>query len=212
VGAAVTAAAKHLSSFGASVVEVSCPRFQYGIESYYVIAPSEASANLARYDGVRYGNRIKDAPNLASMFCDSREAGLGEEVKRRIMIGTYALSSGYYDAYYLKAQKVRMLVKQDFDLAFEDVDVLLCPTAPTPAFKIGDKLSDPVSMYLEDLMTVPISLAGLPAISIPCGFTEDGLPIGMQLVGKLFREEDILQIAYAYEQSTEWHTRRPSIL
>lgn len=206
---AVMKAIDQLQTLGAEIHVVSCPRFRYGLPTYYIIAPSEASANLARYDGVKYGARASDAENLLSMYKKTRSAGFGPEVKRRIMLGTYALSAGYYDAYYLKAQKVRTLIKQDFDAVFEMVDVLVSPTAPTTAFKAGSKTEDPLSMYLNDLMTIPVNLAGLPGISVPCGFDEQGLPIGMQLIGKVLREDVLLQVAYAYEQSTEWHLRTP---
>ena len=207
----VTKAIAQLQSLGAEIHVVSCPRFRYGLPTYYIIAPSEASANLARYDGVKYGLRTPDADNLLSMYTKTRAAGFGKEVKRRIMLGTYTLSAGYYDAYYLKAQKVRTLIKQDFEAAFEKVDVLVCPTAPTTAFKAGEKTEDPLSMYLGDLMTIPVNLAGLPGMSVPCGFDEKGLPIGLQLIGKVLREDQLFQVAYAYEQSTEWHLRSPSI-
>jgi aspartyl-tRNA(Asn)/glutamyl-tRNA(Gln) amidotransferase subunit A len=207
----VRAAIDQLQALGAEVQEISCPRFRYGIAAYYIIAPSEASANLARYDGVRYGKRIEDAENLMDMYTRTRAEGFGAEVKRRIMIGTYALSAGYYDAYYLKAQKVRTLIKQDFEDAFKKVDVLVSPTAPTTAFKIGDKSTDPLSMYLIDLMTIPVNLAGLPGMSIPCGFDSQGLPIGLQIVGNVLREDQVFQVAYAYEQATEWHKRVPQL-
>lgn len=207
----VTKAIAQLQSLGAEIHVVSCPRFRYGLPTYYIIAPSEASANLARYDGVKYGLRTPDADNLLSMYTKTRAAGFGKEVKRRIMLGTYTLSAGYYDAYYLKAQKVRTLIKQDFEAAFEKVDVLVCPTAPTTAFKAGEKTEDPLSMYLGDLMTIPVNLAGLPGMSVPCGFDEKGLPIGLQLIGKVLREDQLFQVAYAYEQSTEWHLLSPSI-
>jgi aspartyl-tRNA(Asn)/glutamyl-tRNA(Gln) amidotransferase subunit A len=207
----VTKAIAQLQSLGAEIHVISCPRFRYGLPTYYIIAPSEASANLARYDGVKYGLRTPDADNLLSMYTKTRAAGFGKEVKRRIMLGTYTLSAGYYDAYYLKAQKVRTLIKQDFEAAFEKVDVLVCPTAPTTAFKAGEKTEDPLSMYLGDLMTIPVNLAGLPGMSVPCGFDEKGLPIGLQLIGKVLREDQLFQVAYAYEQSTEWHLRSPSI-
>lgn len=206
---AITKAIDQLQSLGAEIHVVSCPRFRYGLPAYYIIAPSEASANLARYDGVKYGLRSPDAENLLSMYNKTRAAGFGAEVKRRIMLGTYALSAGYYDAYYLKAQKVRTLIKQDFEGAFEKVDVLICPTAPTTAFKAGEKTDDPLSMYLGDLMTIPVNLAGLPGLSIPCGFDEQGLPIGMQLIGNVLREDQLFQVAYAYEQATEWYLRSP---
>ncbi|HAX80597.1 MAG TPA: Asp-tRNA(Asn)/Glu-tRNA(Gln) amidotransferase GatCAB subunit A, partial [Cyanobacteria bacterium UBA11372] len=196
---------------GAEIHVISCPRFRYGLPAYYIIAPSEASANLARYDGVKYGFRSNDPDNLMTMYTKTRAAGFGAEVKRRIMLGTYTLSAGYYDAYYLKAQKVRTLIKQDFDRAFEQVDILVCPTAPTTAFKAGEKTADPLSMYLSDLMTIPVNLAGLPGLSIPCGFDEQGLPIGLQMIGKLLREDLLLEVAYAYEQATPWHLRAPSL-
>jgi aspartyl-tRNA(Asn)/glutamyl-tRNA(Gln) amidotransferase subunit A len=166
---------------------------------------------LARYDGVKYGFRAEDADNLLSMYTQTRAVGFGAEVKRRIMIGTYALSAGYYDAYYLKAQKVRTLIKQDFERAFEQVDILVCPTAPSTAFKAGEKTADPLSMYLSDLMTIPVNLAGLPGLSIPCGFDDQGLPIGLQMIGNVLQEEALLQVAYAYEQSTPWHQRLPQL-
>lgn len=207
----VNAAIEQLKALGAEVKEISCPRFRYGIAAYYIIAPSEASANLARYDGVKYGARIEDAENLMEMYTKTRSEGFGAEVKRRIMIGTYALSAGYYDAYYLKAQKVRTLIKQDFEKAFEEVDVLVSPTAPTTAFKLGDKSQDPLSMYLIDLMTIPVNLAGLPGMSVPCGFDSQGLPIGLQIIGNVLREDQVFQVAYAYEQATDWHTRVPKL-
>ncbi|BAY96281.1 glutamyl-tRNA(Gln) amidotransferase subunit A [Tolypothrix tenuis PCC 7101] len=209
---AVTKAIEQLQHLGAEIHVVSCPNFRYGLPSYYIIAPSEASANLARYDGVKYGLRVPDADNLLSMYTRTRASGFGTEVKRRIMIGTYALSAGYYDAYYLKAQKVRTLIKQDFEKAFEQVDVLVSPTAPTTAFKAGEKTTDPLSMYLTDLMTIPVNLAGLPGLSVPCGFDENGLPIGLQLIGKVLREDQLFQVAYAYEQSTNWHLRQPEVI
>ncbi|NJR16384.1 MAG: Asp-tRNA(Asn)/Glu-tRNA(Gln) amidotransferase subunit GatA [Calothrix sp. CSU_2_0] len=208
---AVNNAIAQLKDLGAEIVEISCPRFRYGLPSYYIIAPSEASANLARYDGVKYGLRAEDADNLLSMYNRTRASGFGAEVKRRIMIGTYALSAGYYDAYYLKAQKVRTLIKQDFEKAFAEVDVLVSPVAPTTAFKSGEKTTDPLSMYLIDLMTIPVNLAGLPGISVPCGFDDAGMPIGLQLIGNVLQEEKLFQVAYAYEQSTNWHLQEPKI-
>ncbi|MEH2243487.1 Asp-tRNA(Asn)/Glu-tRNA(Gln) amidotransferase subunit GatA [Nostoc sp.] len=208
---AITKAVDELQGLGAEIQIISCPRFRYGLPTYYIIAPSEASANLARYDGVKYGYRAPDADNLLSMYTRTRATGFGTEVKRRIMIGTYALSAGYYDAYYLKAQKVRTLIKQDFERAFGAVDVLVCPTSPTTAFKAGEKTTDPLSMYLTDLMTIPVNLAGLPSLSLPCGFDDLGLPIGLQLIGNVLREDQLFQVAYAYEQSTSWHLRKPQI-
>ncbi|MBS0017614.1 MAG: Asp-tRNA(Asn)/Glu-tRNA(Gln) amidotransferase subunit GatA [Arthrospira sp. SH-MAG29] len=208
---AVTKAIDVLQSLGAEIQVISCPRFRYGLPTYYIIAPSEASANLARYDGVKYGFRTPDADNLIEMYAKTRAEGFGAEVKRRIMIGTYTLSAGYYDAYYLKAQKVRTLIKQDFDRAFTQVEVLVCPTSPTTAFQAGEKTSDPLSMYLSDLMTIPVNLAGLPAISVPCGFDSQGLPIGMQLIGKVLGESRLFEVAHAYEQATSWHKHNPTI-
>lgn len=211
VAAAVQGAIAQLKDLGAEIQEISCPRFRYGLPCYYIIAPSEASANLARYDGVKYGFRKPDMDNLMDMYTQTRAEGFGAEVKRRIMIGTYALSAGYYDAYYLKAQQVRTLIKQDFEAAFAKVDVLLTPTAPTTAFKAGEKTADPLSMYLSDLMTIPVNLAGLPGLSLPCGFDGKGLPIGLQLIGHVLREDQILQVAYAYEQATSWHNQAPNL-
>jgi aspartyl-tRNA(Asn)/glutamyl-tRNA(Gln) amidotransferase subunit A len=209
---AVRGAIDQLKDLGAEIVEISCPRFRYGIAAYYIIAPSEASANLARYDGVKYGKRVKDAENLMEMYTRTRAEGFGPEVKRRIMIGTYALSAGYYDAYYLKAQKVRTLIKRDFESAFGQVDVLVSPTAPTTAFKAGDKTADPLSMYLIDLMTIPVNLAGLPGMSLPCGFDKDGMPVGLQIIGNVLREDQVFQVAYAYEQATDWHKQAPKLV
>jgi aspartyl-tRNA(Asn)/glutamyl-tRNA(Gln) amidotransferase subunit A len=211
VGKAVMAAVDELKKLGAKVKEISCPKFRYGLPTYYIIAPSEASANLARYDGVKYGFRKEDAESLMEMYTKTRAEGFGAEVKRRIMIGTYTLSAGYYDAYYLKAQKVRTLIKQDFERAFSDVDILVCPTSPVTAFKAGEKTNDPLSMYLTDLMTIPVNLAGLPALSLPCGFDDQGLPIGLQMIANVLQEDTLLQAAYAYEQATDWHERQPKI-
>lgn len=205
----VTKAISVLQELGAEIQIVSCPRFRYGLPTYYVIAPSEASANLARYDGVKYGFRHPDAENLIEMYQQTRAQGFGAEVKRRIMVGTYVLSAGYYDAYYLKAQKVRTLIKEDFDRAFSQVEVLVCPTAPSTAFKAGEKTADPLSMYLSDLMTIPVNLAGLPGINVPCGFDDQGLPIGMQLIGKPLGESRLLEVANAYEKATDWHNYKP---
>jgi aspartyl-tRNA(Asn)/glutamyl-tRNA(Gln) amidotransferase subunit A len=209
VKASTQAAAAQLEALGAELVEVSCPRFTDGIATYYVIAPSEASANLARYDGVKYGFRAADAESLASMTARSRAEGFGAEVQRRILIGTYALSAGYVDAYYRKAQQVRTLIRRDFDAAFESVDVLLTPTAPSTAFKAGAHADDPLAMYLADLLTIPVNLAGLPAISVPCGFSDAGLPIGVQLIGNVLDEARLLRVAHQYEQSAAVHSHRP---
>lgn len=208
VAKAMDVAIDQLKQLGAEIIEISCPNFSYGLPTYYIIAPSEASSNLARYDGVRYGQRA-ETDNLLSMYKQTRAEGFGPEVKRRIMIGTYALSAGYYDAYYLQAQKVRTLIKQDFEAAFKDVDVLLTPTVPSTAFKAGEKVDDPLSMYLSDLMTITVNLAGLPGISLPCGFDQAGLPIGMQLIGNALREDTLFEVASAYEQATPWHEKRP---
>ena len=211
VEASVRNAIEELQSCGAIVEEISLPHTDYAIAAYYIIAPAEASANLARYDGVRYGFRAEDAEELIDMYKQTRSQGFGDEVKRRIMLGTYALSSGYYDAYYLKAQKVRTLIKSDFDKAFEKVDVIVTPTAPTPAFKIGERTADPLQMYLSDVMNTPSSLAGLPGISIPCGFTKSGLPIGLQLLAPPFEEEKIMRVAYTFEQNSDHHRKQPNL-
>ena len=202
---------KRFQSLGAKIIDISCPRFNDGIATYYVIAPSEASANLARYDGVKYGYRSSGTDNLSDMTSQSRSEGFGDEVQRRILIGTYALSAGYSDAYYKKAQKVRTLIKNDFDKAFEIVDILLSPTCPTTAFLKGDYSNDPLSMYLSDLLTVPINLAGLPAITIPCGFDNKGLPIGLQLIGNVLQEEKILNAAHIYEKDANVIISKPKI-
>ena len=209
VKASVLAAADLLQSLGAELVDVSCPRFNDGIATYYVIAPSEASANLARYDGVKYGFRAEDASSLASMTSRSRAEGFGSEVQRRILIGTYALSAGYVDAYYRKAQQVRTLIRRDFETAFASVDVLLTPTAPSTAFAAGAHADDPLAMYLADLLTIPANLAGLPAINVPCGFDSKGLPIGVQLIGNVLEEPLLLQVAHQYEQSADVMSHRP---
>jgi len=214
VDAAVRQAAKHYESLGAEIVEVSLPHTDYAVAVYYILATAEASANLARFDGVRYGHRAENPANLLDHYGRTREEGFGPEVKRRIILGTYVLSSGYYDAYYLRAQKVRTLIRRDFAEAFEKVDAILCPTSPEPAFKAGERTGDPLKMYLADIFTIATNLAGNPGISIPCGFAEmDGvqLPIGLQLIGKPFDEATLLAIGHAYEQSTPWHTRRPAL-
>jgi aspartyl-tRNA(Asn)/glutamyl-tRNA(Gln) amidotransferase subunit A len=196
---------------GAEFIDISLPHTDYAVATYYLIATAEASSNLARYDGVRFGHRAEVATGLLDMYTRSRSQGFGAEVKRRIMLGTYALSSGYYDAYYVKAQKVRTLIMGDFIRAFEGVDVILTPVAPTPAFKIGEKADDPLQMYLSDIFTIPVNLAGTCALSVPAGFSAAGLPIGLQLIGKPFGEETILRAAHAFEQATEWHTRKAVI-
>ncbi|MFM8260435.1 MAG: Asp-tRNA(Asn)/Glu-tRNA(Gln) amidotransferase subunit GatA [Vulcanococcus sp.] len=209
VKASVMAAAAQLEALGCELVEVSCPRFNDGIATYYVIAPSEASANLARYDGVKYGYRAEEAASLAEMTARSRAEGFGAEVQRRILIGTYALSAGYVDAYYKKAQQVRTLIRRDFDRAFGAVDVLLTPTSPTTAFGFGAHSEDPLAMYLADLLTIPANMAGLPAISLPCGFDHGGLPIGVQLITGVLQEERLLQVAWHYEQAARVMEQRP---
>ena len=215
VKAAVDAAVKQLESLGATVQEISLPHTDHDVAVYYIIATAEASANLARFDGVRYGARVEGADPL-EMYAATRGAGFGAEVKRRIILGTYVLSSGYYDAYYLRAQKVRTLIRQDFLKAFEQVDAIVTPTTPTPAFKLGEKAGDPLQMYLSDIFTIGCNLAGIPGLSLPCGFAPNPkpetpnakLPIGLQLLGKPFAEETILRLAHAYEQSTPWHRER----
>lgn len=207
-------AIKQLESLGAIPVEVTLPHTGYAVAAYYILATSEASSNLARYDGVKYGFRasaLGGGKDLLETYMNTRAQGFGAEVKRRIMLGTYALSSGYYDAYYKKAQQVRTLIKRDFDEAFKKVDVIVTPTSPTAAFKIGERADDPLQMYLSDIFTISVNLAGVPGISIPCGFTSGNLPVGLQLIGRHFDEETILRMAYAYEQSTVWHKRRPNL-
>lgn len=210
----VRLAIKKFVSLGADAIEISLPHTDYAVAAYYLIATSEASSNLARYDGVKYGFRAIDKmgkEDLLEMYMNTRAHGFGAEVKRRIMLGTYALSAGYYDAYYRKAQQVRTLIRQDFDNAFKEIDVIITPTSPTAAFKIGEKTTDSLQMYLSDIFTISANLAGVPAISIPCGFTKDNLPVGLQIIGRHFDEEIILKIAYAYEQSTEWHKKKPNL-
>tara|TARA_B100000214_G_scaffold60403_1_gene39343 strand:- start:81 stop:1541 length:1461 start_codon:yes stop_codon:yes gene_type:complete len=205
----VLESASLLENLGAEIINVSCPRFNDGIATYYVIAPSEASANLARYDGVKYGFRSEDEQSLIEMTSKSRALGFGSEVKRRILIGTYALSAGYVDAYYKKAQQVRTLIRRDFDNAFQKVDILLAPTAPTTAFGFGENIDNPMAMYLSDLLTIPANLAGLPAISLPCGFDKAGLPIGLQLIGNVFEEGKLLQVANQFEKAAEVYKNMP---
>jgi len=196
---------------GAEFVEVSLPHTNYAVATYYLIATAEASSNLARYEGVRFGHRAKESSGLIDLMMQSRSEGFGAEVKRRIMLGTYALSSGYYDAYYIKAQKVRTLIQQDFIEAFKSVDLLLTPVAPTPAFKIGEKTADPLQMYLSDIFTIPVNLAGICGISVPAGISSNGLPIGLQLLGRPFGEENILRAAFDFEQATQWHTKKAAL-
>ena len=208
---AVNAAVKQLEKLGAEIVEISLPHTDYAVAVYYIIATAEASANLARFDGIRYGLRV-DGADPIELYSKTRGAGFGPEVKRRIILGTYVLSSGYYDAYYLRAQKVRTLIRQDFLKAFEKVDLVVTPTTPTPAFKAGEKSDDPMQMYLSDIFTISCNLAGIPGVSLPCGFsTNPKLPIGLQLLGKPFGEETLLRAAHAYEQSTAWHKERPKL-
>ncbi len=207
---AIMSALRTFEKLGATWEEVSLPHTDYAVATYYLLASSEASSNLARYDGVRYGVRTEHADNLLDMYRRTRSEGFGSEVKRRIMLGTYALSSGYYDAYYLKAQQVRTLIKRDFDRVFEQYDVVISPTAPTPAFRIGTQIDDPLTMYLNDIMTIPVNLAGVPAISIPCGLA-NGMPVGLQIIGKALDEPTILRAAHAFEQNTDFHKLRPTI-
>ncbi len=212
---AINKAIDLLKGLGAVIVPISLPHTEYAVATYYIVATAEASSNLARFDGVEYGLRatpLKPRKNpLVDMYEETRAQGFGNEAKRRIMLGTYVLSSGYYDAYYLRAQKVRTLIKQDFEKAFEKCDVIISPTSPTTAFKIGEKMNDPLAMYLSDIFTIPANLAGIPAISVPCGFDAVGLPIGLQLMAKPFAEETLLRAAYAYEQSAPWHERRAAL-
>lgn len=207
---AMRKAADKFASLGAEIQEVSLPHTEYAVAVYYIVAVAEASSNLGRFDGVRYGLRVP-ANNLTEMYFATRDAGFGAEAKRRILLGTFVLSAGYYEAYYLKGQKVRTLIKQDFERAFEKVDLILTPVAPTPAFKKGEKSADPLSMYLSDIYTIPANLAGVPGISIPAGFSSGGLPIGMQLMGKYFSEELLFRAAHTFEQSTDFHKQRPKL-
>jgi aspartyl-tRNA(Asn)/glutamyl-tRNA(Gln) amidotransferase subunit A len=209
VFAAVKAAIEKLQELGVECVEVSLPHTEHCVAVYYVIAPCEASSNLARYDGVKYGYRDKAADSLIPMYRSTRSAGFGAEVQRRIIIGTYCLSAGYYDAYYGKASQVRTLITRDFQNAFETCDVILSPVAPEPAFKIGENTDDPLKMYLSDIFTLSANLAGIPGMSVPCGFSKAGLPIGLQILGPHFAEETLLRVAYNFEQATEFHTRKP---
>ncbi len=208
---AVRAAIEELKNLGGEIKEISLPTTDYAVAIYYLIATAEASSNLARFDGVKYGLRTKQAKDLLDMYMKTRQEGFGPEVKRRIMLGTYALSAGYYDAYYGKAQAVRTMTKKDFDDAFQEVDLIVTPVTPTPAFKLGEKSEDPLQMYLSDIFTISVNLAGVPAIAVPCGFSKVGLPIGLQIIGRPFEEETILRAAHAYEQATSWRARRPNI-
>ena len=200
-----------LKDLGATIVEISLPHTQYAVSTYYIVAPAEASSNLARFDGVQYGFRFENASDLIDMYIKTRSKGFGNEAKRRILLGTYCLSTGYYDAYYLKAQKVRTKIKEDFDNAFKNCDCIITPTSPTAAFKIGEKMDDPLSMYLSDIFTISANLAGIPAISIPCGFTKGNLPIGLQILAKPFDEETLFRAAYTFEQSTGFHRENPKL-
>ncbi|MCK5539860.1 MAG: Asp-tRNA(Asn)/Glu-tRNA(Gln) amidotransferase subunit GatA, partial [Deltaproteobacteria bacterium] len=211
VESAVRLACRQLATAGASLDDVSLPHTDYAVATYYLLATAEASSNLARYDGVKYGFRAESADGLVDMYRQTRAQGFGEEVKRRVMLGTYALSAGYYDAYYRKAQQVRTLITRDFDEVFAGCDVLVAPVCPTPAFAFGEKIDDPLSMYLSDILTIPVNLAGLPAISVPCGFTKNGLPIGLQIIAKPFAEETLLRVAWHYERMAEWAGRRPEL-
>jgi aspartyl-tRNA(Asn)/glutamyl-tRNA(Gln) amidotransferase subunit A len=212
VAQTVRTAIDKLASLGAEIKEVSLPHTEAALAVYYILAPAEASSNLARFDGIRYGHRAKDGKNLYDLYCNSRAQGFGAEVKRRIMVGTYVLSTGYYDAFYRKAQKVRALIAQDFTKVFAgQVDCIISPAAPTTAFKIGEKTTDPIAMYLNDIFTIPVNLAGLPGMSIPCGFDAAGLPIGLQLIGKPWGEETLFQVASAYEAANDWHKKQPAM-
>lgn len=211
VAQAVQAAIEEIKQLGAEVKDIALPRTDAAIATYYLIATAEASSNLARYDGVKFGLRSKETGSLLDMYMKTRQEGFGPEVKRRIMLGTYALSAGYYEAFYGKAQAVRTLIRQDFEAAFREVDLIVTPVTPTPAFKLGEKAEDPLQMYLSDIYTISVNLAGNPAISLPCGFSKEGLPIGLQLIGRPFEEETLLRGAHAYEQATSWRAKRPNI-
>ncbi|MEO0996118.1 MAG: amidase family protein, partial [Pseudomonadota bacterium] len=208
--AAVRAALGEFEALGATVVDVELPNLHLSVPTYYVVAPAECSSNLSRFDGIRFGHRTRSADDLESLYSKSRAEGFGAEVKRRIMTGTYALSSGYYDAYYLKAQRARRVISADFARAFETVDLIAGPTTPTPAFALGEKVDDPVTMYLNDIYTIGANLAGLPALSVPCGFV-DALPVGLQLIGPVLSEARLLNAAHRYQQTTDWHCREPAL-
>jgi len=209
VEGSVRKAINTFKELGADIKDITLPHTEYAVATYYIVAPAEASSNLARFDGVQYGLRDNSAKDIIDMYIKSRSKGFGNESKRRILLGTYCLSTGYYDAYYLKAQKVRTKIREDFDNAFKGCDVIITPTSPTPAFKIGERMNDPLSMYLSDIFTIPANLAGLPAISVPCGLTAGGLPIGLQIMAKPFDEDTMLRAAYTFEQSTEHHKLKP---
>jgi len=209
---AVKDAVNLLKGWGAEVLRISLPHTEYAVAVYYIICTAEASSNLARFDGVKYGLRSLEYKDLMEMYTRTRAEGFGPEVKRRIILGTYVLSAGYYDAYYRKASQVRTLMKTDFDDAFRKVDVILTPTAPTAAFRIGEKVQDPLQMYLSDIFTIPVNLAGIPAMSIPCGFSREGLPIGLQMMAKHFDEGTLLRVAYSFEQRTDFHLKQPAPL
>jgi aspartyl-tRNA(Asn)/glutamyl-tRNA(Gln) amidotransferase subunit A len=209
VEASVRAAVRELERLGATVEPVSLHHTEYAIATYYLIATAEASSNLARYDGIRFGLRVPTG-TLGEMYEATRAAGFGAEVKRRIMLGTYALSAGYYDAYYLKAQQVRTLIRRDFEQAFARCDALVTPVAPTTAFRLGEKTADPLTMYLSDIFTISVNLAGLPGLSVPCGVDGNGMPIGLQVIGRPFDEATVLRVGQTYEQATDWHRRRPA--
>jgi aspartyl-tRNA(Asn)/glutamyl-tRNA(Gln) amidotransferase subunit A len=209
IAATIENAIKEFEGLGAQVREISLPNTALAVPTYYVVAPAECSSNLSRYDGARFGYRCDNPKDILDLYCRSRGEGFGAEVKRRILIGTYVLSAGYYDAYYLKAQKLRRLISDDFKQAFTEVDVIMSPTSPTPAFRLGEKTDDPVAMYLADIYTISVNLAGLPALSIPAGFT-NGLPVGLQIIGNYFSEAHLLNIAHRYQQVTDWHYRIPT--
>jgi aspartyl-tRNA(Asn)/glutamyl-tRNA(Gln) amidotransferase subunit A len=209
VSTAVENAVRKIKELGAECVKISLPHSEFVVAVYYIIAPSEASSNLARYDGVKYGFRDKDKDNLLEMYKSTRSKGFGPEVQRRILLGTYSLSAGYYDAYYRKASQVRTLIIEDFKKAFNTCDVILSPVAPTPAFKIGEKIDDPLTMYLSDIFTLSANLAGIPGISVPCGFSTKGLPVGLQVMARHFEEGKLLKVAYNFEQATDFHTKKP---
>jgi aspartyl-tRNA(Asn)/glutamyl-tRNA(Gln) amidotransferase subunit A len=211
VKAVVEEAINKLKNLGANYKSVSLTHTEYAVPVYYIIATAEASSNLARFDGVQYGFRTANSTNLIDMYKNTRGQGFGEEAKRRIILGTFVLSHGYYDAYYLRAQKVRTLIKQDFEEVFKEFDCVITPTSPTAAFRIGEKIQDPLKMYLSDIYTISANLAGIPAISIPCGFTKKGMPVGLQILAKAFDEEMLFRVAYTYEQNTTWHKIKPKL-